>query len=396
MLNENLSGTVGFVSFDEVINIFGSLVDDSYSFVASEPIISVIILFLVLSVGAVSTRYILERLRHVSDDLMDVMRECEEVTILMHNNPDPDSMACGLGIDRLAEKVGTEAEIVYPGRISHDENRAFRAVLNVSFKKIERAEQMSGDKIILVDHAKPRGLTNSEKVVPDVVIDHHSTNSGLSEEQVEFWHVNDECGSCSAIVEEFLQQQEMLTGDADGQVESKLATALYHGIKSDTNDLSKGVSDMDFRAINRLYPHIDSDKLQRISNPKADDDSLETKARAIMGRDVRGPFAVSDVGEVQNTDAIPQAADELIRLEGISAAVIIGTSEDTIRMSGRAYDDRIHLGEALRRAVDDIEDAGAGGHAQMAGGSIPKESISSSETTRSDIIENLFNVMNGR
>lgn len=397
MLKMDLNEVVGATSINSLVDDASSVARESYDLAVSEPLVSVAVLILVLSVGAIGTHYVINSLRNVSDEMMDVLSDCEDITILMHNNPDPDAMACAMAVQRMAQKAGTESEIVYPGRISHDENRAFRAVLDVSFRNIDRSDQITGEKIVVVDHVEPRGLEDSETVVPDIVLDHHSSNGGLSEEQVDFWHVNEECGSCAAILTDFLAQQEILTdGSEDALISPKLSTALYHGIKSDTNDLSQGVSELDFKSINRLYSHIDSDKLHRISNPKADDDALETKARAIMGRDVRGPFAVSDVGEVQNTDAIPQAADELIRLEGISAAVIIGTTDGTIRMSGRAYDDRIHLGEALRRAVEDIPDAGAGGHAEMAGGSIPKDSINSTDINRSDVIEKLFDVMNGK
>lgn len=390
-------GISSYIDGGGITQTADSALESGQEFLASEPFIAAGIIIVLLVVGVVATHYVVNRLRNVSDEMMDAIEECDEVTILMHNNPDPDAMACAMAVDRLAQKVGTDTQMVYPGRISHDENRAFRAVLDVSFENIESSEEITGDKVVLVDHKEPRGLEDSETVIPDIVIDHHSTSGGLSEEQIEFWYVDDNAGSCSAILTDFLEQQEIIGKKEDEvSISTKLATALYHGIKSDTNNLSQGVSDLDFRSINKLYSHIDSDKLHRISNPKADDDALETKARAIMGRDVRGPFAVSDVGEVQNTDAIPQAADELIRLEGLSAAVIIGLTEDSIRLSGRAYDDRIHLGEALRRAVEEIPNASAGGHAQMAGGSIPKDSIESGEVTRSDIIENLFDVMNGK
>ncbi len=92
-----------------------------------------------------------------------------------------------------------------------------------------------------------------------------------------------------------------------------------------------------------------------------------------MGRDNggRAPYAFSEVGEVSNTDTIPQAADELETLEGVSAVVIVGEKEGTMRIAGRSRDDRVHIGRAIEAVVDDIPMAEGGGHARMGGGKVP-------------------------
>lgn len=368
-----------------------------YDIVEANLLISVIAGFLLFGAGVITTHYVVRFFETESDRFLNVIEDCDKITVLMHNNPDPDAMACALAVDRLAQDCGVSSEIVYPGRIAHDENRAFRAVLNVEFKQIDHAREIEGDKVVLVDQFEPRGVKDGETIVPSAVIDHHDPN-GKYPSNIEFCDIRENVGACSSILSGYLQDQDLLDAEPErNRVSSDLATALYHGIKSDTDDISQSVSDLDFASINLLYQNIDEEKLYRISNPKVDGNSLETKARSIMGRDVRGPFAVSDVGDVQNTDSIPQAADELIRLEGVSAAVVMGLCNESIRLSGRAYDDRIHLGQALQRAVEEItSEGGAGGHADMAGGEIPKDALENSEHSRSDLVEKVFDVMDGR
>lgn len=368
-----------------------------YDIVEANLLISVIAGFLLFGAGVITTHYVVRFFETESDRFLNVIEDCNKITVLMHNNPDPDAMACALAVDRLAQDCGVSSEIVYPGRIAHDENRAFRAVLNVEFKQIDHAREIEGDKVVLVDQFEPRGVKDGETIVPSAVIDHHDPN-GKYPSNIEFCDIRESVGACSSILSGYLQDQNLLDAEPEkNRVSNDLATALYHGIKSDTDDISQSVSDLDFASINVLYQNIDEEKLYRISNPKVDGNSLETKARSIMGRDVRGPFAVSDVGDVQNTDSIPQAADELIRLEGVSAAVVIGLCNESIRLSGRAYDDRIHLGQALQRAVEEItSEGGAGGHADMAGGEIPKDALENSEHSRSDLVEKVFDVMDGR
>jgi len=358
--------------------------------IRGNPFLTVFIVSVLFVASGVTIRYVKSYLKSSkSDEMLEVLDGAETMTVIMHDNPDPDAMACAMAVQRLAKLRDVSAELVYPGRISYDENRAFRAVLNVDFTKVQDSQDITGDVIALVDQSRPRGITNANQISPDIIIDHHDTPN--IDDETPFVDIDSTVGSCSAILTMYLDQQDLIDN-----ISETLSTALYHGIRSDTNDISEGVSDTDFQAINLLYPRINERSLYRISNPQVDRNSLETKARAILGRQVRGPFAVSDVGDVANTDAIPQAADQLILLEGVSAAVVFGTCNGKIRMSGRAYDDRIHLGNALQRAVNGIsQDANAGGHARMAGGTIPKSAFTEGKLSRSELTEKLFTTMNG-
>jgi nanoRNase/pAp phosphatase (c-di-AMP/oligoRNAs hydrolase) len=177
-----------------------------------------------------------------------------------------------------------------------------------------------------------------------------------------------------------------------------VATGLLHGIQSDTKSLTKGCSTLEFDAAAYLYPGVDQDQLDRIANPEVDAEVLDTKATAIRARDVRNAFAVSDVGSVSNVDAIPQAADELLRLEGVTAVVVLGDDGETIHLSGRSRDDRVHMGKALRAVVEDVPMAGAGGHARMGGGQLSVDHMEGlgpgDGLDREQLHDRLFDAMN--
>ena len=70
-----------------------------------------------------------------------------------------------------------------------------------------------------------------------------------------------------------------------------------------------------------------------------------------------------------NRDALPQAADILITLEGVNTALVYGITENAIVISARNRDIRLHIGNALAEAFGDIGDAG--GHPNMAAASFP-------------------------
>jgi len=300
-----------------------------------------------------------------------VLEGHEAVTVLLHPNPDPDAMATAMGVQAIAQAVDTDVTVQYPGQIRRQENRAFQTVFKQDFEQIEMASDLETETVVLVDHNEPRGFHGSKSIDPVAVIDHHP-GSGTGES---FTDVRPEYGACATILTEYLDELGWeLRNSGDGpSVSDTLATGLLYGIHSDTKRLTSGCALAEFDAAGYLYQGIDEDQLGRVANPKVNADVLEGQARAITNREVRNAFAVSDVETVTNVDVIPQAAEELQRLEGVTAVVVVGRREGTLHLSGRSRDDRVHIGKALKAAVEDIPMAEAGGHARMGGGQLSIE-----------------------
>jgi len=329
----------------------------------------------------------------------------EEISVLMHPNPDPDAMSCALAVSELAGEVETDTTLQYPGEIRHQENRAFETVLDLDFDCVTDQNDLAGGAVVLVDHNEPRGFSGASTVEPVAVVDHHpggGTGTQLTDVRTDF-------GSCASIFAEYFEEMGYepqppsaeLDGDGAGgsTLPSTVATGLLYGIQSDTRHLTKGCSAAEFDASAYLYEGVDGDRLDRIANPQVDAEVLDIKARAIQAREVHNAFAVSDVGAVSNVDAIPQAADELTRLEGVTAVVVVGEKDGTLHLSGRSRDDRVHMGKTLRGAVEEIPMASAGGHARMGGGQLSidhMEGLGPSEGVgREQFTDRLFDAMTG-
>ena len=339
-----------------------------------------------------------------------VLAAYDQVAVLMHPNPDPDAMAAALAVDRLARASETDTELCYSGEIRRPENRAFETVLNLDFERIESGEDLGTQPVILVDHNEPRGFPGAAEVSPVAVVDHHP-GDGTGQR---FSDVRKDVGACATIFADYFRDLDWKFHEVDvdpsgagpnlkdipvDAVPSHVATGLVYGIQSDTRSLTNGCSQDDFAAAAFLYEGMDGDLLNRIANPQIDAEVLDIKARAITDRDVRAPFAFSDVGTVSNSDAIPQAADELETLEGVSAVVVIGDKDGSIRLAGRSRDDRVHIGRAIESVVDDIPMAEGGGHARMGGGQIPMDYMAglgpSEGVSREELADRLFDAMAG-
>jgi len=350
----------------------------------------------VVMVSLVAALALLRYRRPVGVRFKEALANRERVAVLMHPDPDPDAMAAAIGIARLAEQVNCDATIQFTGQIRHQENRAFRNVLDLDLEEIDHVSELAAEAVVLVDHNQPRGFEGAHGVLPFAVVDHHP-GEGTGEE---FTDVRTDYGAAASIVAEYFQDvdgkpvpPDVHESEVDARftLPSRESTGLLYGILADTRHLTTGAAAADFTAAASIAPGVDEDALDRIANPQVSGETLDVKARAIAGRQVEGSFAVSDVGTLSNADAIPQAADELITLEGITAVVVVGERDGTVHLSGRSRDDRVHMGRALDNAVEEIPNASAGGHARMGGGQFP----AAEELSGGTLIERIFDSLEG-
>ncbi|ELZ91809.1 putative RNA binding protein [Haloferax mucosum ATCC BAA-1512] len=382
----------------------GATVESISSFVSSHPqIAAAVVVGLVVVVLALYAAVRFKRT--LGERFAEALEDVEEVAVLMHPNPDPDAMAAAIGVACLAEQVGTTPTIQFAGQIRHQENRAFRTVLDLDLDPIDHVSDLAAEAVVLVDHNTPRGFAGAEGVLPYAVVDHHP-GDGTGEA---FTDVRTDYGACSSIIAEYFRDvgakpvpPDMHASEVNSTytVPSQVATGLVYGILTDTKHLTAGCSSADFDAAGYLFPGVNEDHLDRIANPEVSREVLEAKARAIAGRDVRGPFAVADIGTLSNVDAIPQAADELIQLEGVTAAVVCGEREGNVYLSGRSRDDRVHMGRTLEAALENYRGSSAGGHARMGGGQIIRPDAvtdggNGDTVARDELTERVFEALSG-
>ena len=284
--------------------------------------------------------------------------------VFTHENPDPDAIASAIALADLAESRGTEAEVCYFGDISHQENRALVNVLELELNNVDPAEFDLEDYggIALVDHSRP-GVNDQlpGDVVPDVVIDHHPPRGPVGGRFVD---LRDDAGATSTLLAGYYRAIGVEMG-------TTVATALLYGIRVDTRDFGREITPADFDAAANLLDEADVDALRRIESPSVTGEMLSVLARAITNRQVRGPVLATAVGWTADRDALAQAADTLVEMEGISTVLVLGLLEesDTVIASARTRGSDVDIGEALRLAYGQI--GSAGGHTDMAGAQIP-------------------------
>ncbi|WP_456487318.1 NAD-binding protein [Candidatus Alkanophaga liquidiphilum] len=279
--------------------------------------------------------------------------------IVVHDNPDPDAIASALALRYIMKENGICADILYGGIIGHQVNRAFVNLLGIEMRRIESDVLREYSKFALIDATVP-GSNNSlpagTKV--SIIIDHHPASNGVDAE----FYDREELGATSTILTKYLRWLNL-------PVDKVLATALLYGIKTDTNGFKRNAHPEDFIAAAFLYPRVDRELLDQIETPPVSAETVNIIGKAIQNRKIRHSYLISNVGFIANRDALAQAADYLLNLEGVTVAIVIGMNDENIYVSGRSKDIRVNLGEAFRQAFDKI--GSAGGHSTTAAAQIP-------------------------
>ncbi|MDY0266467.1 MAG: DHH family phosphoesterase [Methanimicrococcus sp.] len=288
--------------------------------------------------------------------------------IVLHDNPDPDAISSGFALTEITKKYDIKADILYDGKVGHHENKAFINLLAIPMIKISSPDVFDQyDALALVDNSIP---TINNSVPADkpigIIIDHHSYTD--IEPSADFVDVRTNVGASATILTKYLQQM-------DVAVSKELATALLFGIRTDTNDFRRNTTSSDFAAASFLHPLSDHDLLTQVETPSMSVETLDILSEAIRQREVYGTIVLSNVGTIRNRDTLPQAADYLLSMEGISTVVVFGIMDDSIYVSARNDDIRVHLGDVMREAFGE----NAGGHPTAAGAKIPLGVFSSAK-----------------
>lgn len=305
-------------------------------------------------------------LQRKTDRLVQVIQAAGEkgIAIFTHNSPDPDCIASAIALREIANKYNIEARIYYSGRIGHQQNRSLVNLLEVEMIAVEDEKQVaniideSGKVAILDTEIAGQNNPLPRDFAPNIVIGHHETDQEIPGEYVD---VRAEIGAVSTILWSYLMELS-ITPDAP------LATALLHAIRVDTAAFTRKTTQMDLKALAYLSPLSDTNLLDEIENPPMSPETCDVLARAISNRTVRGSYLVTSVGYITDRDALPQAADFLLRLEGIATALVFAVVENEIQISARSKDSRVALGGLL---ADTFGRKHAGGHAQAAAAQIP-------------------------
>jgi len=310
----------------------------------------------------ISVEYVQEKLEKLKESLKDV----KKLTVLAHDNPDPDSISCAVALSQLVTQVfGIPASAGYHGIVGRAENREMIRSLDLGIKRLGKNGVKSTDAIALVDCQPFTGnITLPKNANPVIVIDHHPLRKTT---KVPFVDIRDGYGATATILGEYLLVSGM-------PVSTQLSTALCYGISSETQRLGRDATPHDMAIYLALFADANKKTLSQIEFPKLPRHYFTTLNRALHQSYVYKNACVSYLGDIVEPDFVPIVADLLLRCERMSWALSMGRYKNQILFSMRTTRKNSDCGNFLRELIG--KRGTAGGHDLIAGGQIPCSAMS--------------------
>src|SRR5215467_8187607 len=313
-----------------------------------------------------------QRARAFADTLS--LAKGKHVLIALRGHPDPDGIACAIAQAHIAQRLGVGATtIAYCHELSHRENRALVKLLGLELRKVKSLRELDrpADCLALVDaHDIDPDYADYDGLEVLTIVDHHRATTPP---KGRFVDLRVDCGATATIFVEYLE--ELYPLDADMEEDRRIATALMHGLATDTDDFMLARAN-DFRAAAQIAEVCDRDLLADLSRRLIAPTAMDVIARALASLVVRRNFAMAGVGFVSEAerDTIAQAADFLVRREDIDTCVVYGVVGDkTIEGSLRTHSPSVDPAAWLEQAfgIDEKGRPYGGGRRDKGGFRIP-------------------------
>lgn len=300
-------------------------------------------------------------IKKYTDDMLAWARGRGKIIIIVHDNPDPDCLASALALRHLfVMKLNKDAVIAFSGMIARSENLVMAKELEIPLTPLGIVNLQEFQVVCMLDTQPGTGnnaLPPDSRV--DIIIDHHPLRK-LSE-QSRWVDVREDYGVTATMLYEYLLAQEVTIG-------TKLATALFYAIKSETQDLGREANRPDRDAYLRLFPLTNKKLLYEITHPKLSREYFLTVNTAVEKAIIFDSLLTSNLGSIMFPEIVAEMADFLIRLEGIETTLCMGQYANDMIISIRTVRQDLNAGEIIRRLVSGV--GTAGGHGMMAGGKI--------------------------
>lgn len=305
-----------------------------------------------------------EGLRHSkehSDEMLEWLQGKGKTIIIIHDNPDPDCLASAMALRHLlAMKLSRDAVITFSGMIGRSENIAMAKELEITLIPLGMVNLDEYSVVCMLDTQPGTGnnsLPPDRRV--DIVIDHHPLRE--ASKTCRWLDIRDEYGVTATILYEYLVAQNIT-------ISTKLATALFYAIKSETQDLGREANRPDRDAYLRLFPLANKRLLYEITHPKLPVEHFRTIHNGVENATIYGKLLVVNLRAICFPEVVSEMADYLIRLEGIETVLSMGQYNDEVILSLRTTSTLLNTGEIIKRLV--AGKGAGGGHAMMAGGKL--------------------------
>jgi nanoRNase/pAp phosphatase (c-di-AMP/oligoRNAs hydrolase) len=186
-----------------------------------------------------------------------------------------------------------------------------------------------------------------------VIIDHHPETCAVAS----YCDIRPDYGATATIMTEYLRAAKI-------KPSVKIATGLFHAIKTDTGNFERQTIIEDIRAFQFLYRHANIHLAQRIEHGEIKYGFLKYFDQALHNRKMRKGRIFVHLGNVVNPDVCVLIADFFMRVDKATWSIVSGNYDKKLVVIFRYNGLQKHAGNIAKKAFGSI--GSAGGHRSMA------------------------------
>lgn len=324
------------------------------------------------------------------NDFLNLLLQQKRIFIVTHSNPDPDTLCSALGLQFLIKKLmHKEPKILKTGKIGRAENRNLVEEVGIKFKDLSKIKFAKDDFIILVDTQQKSGTNPlSDKIIPDIVFDHHHCN--CPPPKVKYFDIRPGIGATASIVLEYLEFFNI-------KLTKKMATALFYAIKTDTDNLSRNTTKADVDNYHKLIKMINARSIARIENPDLSIDYYKLISEGLQKAIIYDDVITVFLDEVRYADYVSLIADFFLKYEKANWVMVMGRyNEKQLLISLRNIHTRKNAGSIIKEVIG--KKGAGGGHTTFSGGQIDITDMEKREISKieKDLVSKLLTVLKGK
>ncbi|SEF98846.1 c-di-AMP phosphodiesterase, consists of a GGDEF-like and DHH domains [Caloramator fervidus] len=320
--------------------------------------------------------------RVIAHAISELINQSSQVLIMGHETPDLDSIGSALGVYRGCKQKGKTAYIVL-NKVNKSIEKLMNKINNKEYEGVfinnETANIIANDKtlLIIVDVHRKNFLENPEllhKVGNVVIIDHHRKSADFIDNAV-ITYIEPYASSTAELVTEILQYMNERV-----ELTKEEAEALMAGIYVDTKNFTFKTGSRTFEAASFLR-RMGADLIE-VKKLFADDfKTFIERMELIKSAEIKNGIAIAVYRQpIDNFLIVPQAADDLLKIDGVEASFVLARVENEVIISGRS------LGDINVQVI--LESIGGGGHMTIAGAKLSGVNVDEAKNLLEEAIKN--------
>jgi nanoRNase/pAp phosphatase (c-di-AMP/oligoRNAs hydrolase) len=313
----------------------------------------------------------------MKEKLLRILEKTRSWKLILHNNPDPDAIASAFGFSYLLSKIGKRSKIFFNGIIGRTENKEMVKRLKIPLNPIDSVKFSKDSNIAMFDCQPGAGNQPLPKnIIPKIVIDHHKLRK--ESKKATLADIREGIGSSSSIVASYFQL-------FDIEPNSRVATAFFYGLKTDTFNFTRDFTKFDLEILNFIMPFTSMKLIGKIENPPINKDYFKKLCFAYHNALLFDKAIVINMEKVSYPDISAEIADLTVRMKGIKWVIVFSFFNNSIYFSIRTKSTQKIAGKL---AVTIVKGLGSGGgHENSAGGMVKLNDYSEYENCKDMLLK---------